>query len=57
VFLEPALGFSVVAYQEQGLPIRVWFTAEAAPPWPPDGPGIAGSAWRAAAGVSGWTLI
>lgn len=33
VFLEPALGFSVVAYQEQGLIVRVYFTAEAAPPW------------------------
>jgi hypothetical protein len=33
VFLEPALGFSVIAYQEQGLFIRVYFTAEAAPPW------------------------
>jgi hypothetical protein len=33
VFLEPALGFAVVAYQEQGLLVRVYFTAEAAPPW------------------------
>lgn len=33
VFLEPALGFSVVAYQEGALVLRAFFTAEAAPPW------------------------
>ena len=33
VFLEPALGFSVAGYQEQGLIVRAYFTAEAAPPW------------------------
>jgi hypothetical protein len=33
VFLEPALGFSVAEYQEAGPVVRIYFAAEAAPPW------------------------
>ncbi|MFB9238429.1 hypothetical protein ACFFWC_23345 [Plantactinospora siamensis] len=32
-FLEPALGFSVTGYAEDEVELRVFFTAEAAPPW------------------------
>jgi hypothetical protein len=63
VFLEPALGFSAVAYQEQGLIIRAYFTAEAAPPWlRADDPHHARAAVdlrlssdQLAAAASGWT--